>query len=118
MCFENWELLLTHNPKTETGWDRRRLCLYLEKSCEEAYTMQLQEYFRIYRNNAALADMLFSILLDTTEEKEDVQLAAAYYISQMDKAILRNRKEQLLRAQATPTDWKRPFLDDDLTWLY
>lgn len=109
---------MKHNPKTETGWDRQRLCLYLEKSCEEAYTLQLQEYFRIYRKNEALVDMLFAILLDITEEQENAQLAAAYYISQMDKTILRNRTEQLLQAQASPIRWKRPFLDDDLTWLY
>lgn len=117
MYFESWVTLLAKNPKTETGWDKQRLYAYLEKSCDERYTIQLQDYFRLYRKDGALADMLFAILLDDTDYGSDAQLAAAYYISQMEKEILCHRKEKLLQAQASDIDWKRPFLDDDLTWL-
>ncbi len=117
MYFESWATLSVKNPKTKTGWDKQRLYLYLLQSCEQKYTIPLQTYFGLYKKDGALADMLFEILFDAVYDGSDAQVAAAYYISQMDKEILRQRKQKLLQAQQNDVEWKRPFLDDDLTWL-
>ncbi len=117
MYFKNWETLPIKNPKTKAGWDKQRLYLFLIQSCEQKYTIPLQEYFRLYQKDGALADMLFEILFDEIYDGSDAQVAAAYYIAQMDKEILQQRKQKLLQAQQNDVHWKIPFPDDDLTWL-
>ena len=65
-----------------------------------------------------LLDLLFDILLDDDYDGSDAQIGAAYYISKLDKSVLKMKKEKLLQAQKNDVFWKRPFSkNDNLKWL-
>ncbi len=118
MKFNSWDELEKEAPFRDGKWDKCKLKEYLVQSCSRAFGTQLEAYFARFRTDGALADLLFDFLLDDYYEGSDCQMGAAYYIGKLDKTLLRERRESLLKAQANEVRWRRPFQTDDyLEWL-
>jgi len=58
-----------------------------------------KQFFNNYKCDEVFADLLFDILLDDDYDGSDAQIGAAYYISKLDKSVLKMKKEKLLQAQ-------------------
>lgn len=118
MCFATWEDLEKICPIENGIWNENSLYEYLVQSCNHDYHLLLDDFFAQYQCDEALAELLFSFLLNDDFDGSDSQIGAAYYIAKLDKELLRKKKELLLLAQKNEVRWKRPFQDDSyLEWL-
>lgn len=118
MQFKDWEELKRLCPITNGAWNKEFLYEYLVQSCNQNFSKQIEAFFLKYRNDERLADLLFSFLLDNDYDGSDSQMGAAYFISKMDKQLLKGKKELLLKAQKNEVHWKRPFPHDEhLEWF-
>jgi len=118
MRFASWEELKEQDPFCDGEWDKCRLAEYLIQSCNRKFKLQIEQYFAKFQGDGALADLLFEFLLDDDYEGSDCQIGAAYYLGKMDKAVLKARRELMLKAQADEMLWRRPFQNDDyLEWI-
>ncbi len=118
MRFNSWEELKKEAPFYNGKWDKDKLQEYLIQSCNKDFSTQIDLYFSQFQKDGDLADLLFDFLLDEDHNGSDCQIGAACYIGKSDKAILKERKERLLKAQANEVIWRRPFQTDDyLEWL-
>ncbi len=62
--------------------------------------------------------MLFEFLLNEDYDGSDCQIGAAYFIRKLDRSVLKERKELVLKAQENEVFWRRPFQTDDyLKWI-
>lgn len=113
MYFSSWEELQKLAPVQDGVWDKDRLAEYLVQSCNISYEKQIDAFFSQYEDDAALADLLFDILLDDDYDGSDSQMGAAHYISKLNRETLKEKKGRLAEAQANEVDWKRPFHDED-----
>ena len=57
--------------------------------------------------------MLFKPSQKGLSTGSDCQIGAAYFISKLDKNILKDRKALLLKTQENEVFWRRPFQTDD-----
>ena len=113
-----WEQLEQNRPIKDDKWDKEALYEYLVWSCNANYHQRLKDFFDGYQKDEELAELLFDFLLDDEYDGSDCQISAAYYISRLDRGILKSKKQSLLQAQGNPVLWKRPFQDkSDLEWL-
>lgn len=118
MRFSSWNELQKLTPVQNGVWNKDRLYEYLVQSCAVSYEKQMSEFFSMYEDDGALADLLFDILLDDDYDGSDCQMGAAHYIARLNRDVLRRKKSRLLEAQANEVYWKRPFQNDDyLKWL-
>ncbi len=117
MYYKTWEDLQKDCPIVDGTWDKERLYEYLVQSCYQ-FSEQIETFFMEYQNDEDLADLLFSFLFDDDYDGSDSQMGAAYVLRKMNRQLLRNKKDLLLKAQANEVDWKRPFPHDEhLEWL-
>lgn len=118
MRFNSWEELKEQEPFCDGEWDKCKLEEYLIQSCNRTFELQINQYFAQFQSDGELADLLFDFLLDDYYEETDCQMGAAYYLGKMDTAVLKERKELLLKAQMNEVCWRRPFQTDDyLEWI-
>ena len=118
MQFEDWQELKQLCPIIDGTWNEEFLREYLVQSCNRNFSKQIETFFLEYRNDGQLADLLFSFLLNDDYDGSDAQMGAAYFISKLDKQLLKTRKALLLKAQKNEVYWKRPFPQDaHLEWL-
>lgn len=116
--FLNWEQLQKYAPVQNGIWNKQYLYEYLVQSCHCCFQKQISQFFNNYKCDEVFADLLFDILLDDDYDGSDAQIGAAYYISKLDKSVLKMKKEKLLQAQKNDVFWKRPFSkNDNLKWL-
>ena len=113
-----WEQLEQNCPIKDKKWDKEALYEYLVWSCNANYHQRLKYFFGGYRKDEELAGLLFDFLLDDEYDGSDCQISAAYYISGLDREILKRKQQLLLQAQENAVLWKRPFQDRSyLEWL-
>lgn len=119
MYFRNWEELEWFYPLLENGtWDRERLYEYLVWSCHRDFTGPIDAFMARHRGDEQLVELLFQFLLCEDYDGSDSQMGAARYIARLDRELLRQKRDLLLRAQQNEVLWKRPFWDDQyLEWL-
>lgn len=118
MYFHSPEELKEIVPVCSGVWNRDYLYEYLVWSCSIQFEAYIDRFFDGYLHDERLADMLFSFLLSDDYDGSDSQMGAARLISRMDRRILRQKKELLLKAQGSEAAWKRPFPDaEDLEFL-
>ncbi len=118
MYFTSPEELKSIIPFRDGIWNREYLYEYLVWSCNAEFSQHIDEYFEGYTDNAELADLLFSFLLDDAYDGSDSQMGAAYYIARMERELLKSKKTLLLQAQENEVHWKRPFQSEEyLEWL-
>ncbi len=116
--FSHWEELEKLSPVQNGRWDKDRLYEYLVQSCCMTFQEELNRFFHQYEQDRQLAGLLLDFLLDEDYDGSDSQMGAAFYLSRMDRAVLREEKDRLLLAQANEVDWKRPFSNAcQLSWL-
>ena len=99
MYSESWNDLEKICPLENGTWNKERLYEYLVKSCYRNYKDWLDNFFAQYKYDEALAELLFSFLLDEDFDGSESQIDAAYYIGKLDKKLLRKKKDLLLLAQ-------------------
>lgn len=105
-------------PISDGIWNKEYLYEYLVWHSNIAFKKYINDFFQNYLDNEALADLLFSFLLDDYYDGSDCQMAAARLLSKMDKKILQSKKELLIKAQENEVYWKRPFpYDEHLEWF-
>ena len=118
MQFRSWDELKSETPFCGGKWDQRKLKEYLIQSCNLNFNLKIKLYFSQFRKDGDLADLLFEFLRNDDYEGSDCQIGAAYFISKLDKNILKERKALLLKTQENEVFWRRPFQTDDyLKWL-
>lgn len=118
MYCENWEVPERDCPLKDGKWDKEALYEYLVWSCSKKFRQPLDDFFSRYQGDRELAGLLFDFLLDDEYDGSDCQMGAAYYIAKLDREILKDKKELLLRAQENTVLWKKPFTDKSyLEWL-
>lgn len=110
--------LKNHLPYQNNKWHKDFLYEYLIASCYTNTKDFVTEYLENYLNDEALADMLFSFLLDDAYDGSDSQMGAAQFLGKFDRNVLKKKKALLLKAQENEVFWKRPFDENqDLSWL-
>lgn len=118
MRFDSWDALKKKAPFYAGAWDQDKLKEYLIQFCDMRFSLRIQLYFAQYRNDGALADLLFAFLLNDDYDGSDCQIGAAYFISKLDRNVLKERKAWLLKAQESEVFWRRPFQTDEyLEWI-
>ena len=118
MYFSSPEELKNIVPIRNGVWNKAYLYEYLVWNSNNRFEKYIGDFFRDYLDNADLADLLFSILLDDYYDGSDCQMGAARLISRMDKQLLKSKKALLLQAQENEVYWKRPFLNNEhLDWI-
>lgn len=118
MDIQNWEELRKNCPIQNGKWNKDYLYNYLVWSCCKNFSAQIDDFFRRYKKDEALAELLFDFLFDEDDDGSDSQMGSARYIAGLDKELLRKKKELLLKAQENKVKWKRPFPHDEyLEWL-
>lgn len=118
MYFRSWEELKKLHPIDNGIWNKDILYEYLVWSCHRDFKNSIDDFFVKYQDDEELAQLLFDFLLNDDFNGSDSQMGAAYYISTLDKELLKKKKELLLLAQKNETEWKRPFrCDEYLEWL-
>jgi hypothetical protein len=118
MRFDSWDALKKEAPFYAGAWDQDKLKEYLIQFCDTRFRLRIQLYFAQYRNDGALADLLFAFLLNDDYDGSDCQIGAAYFISKLDRNVLKERKAWLLKAQESEVFWRRPFQADEyLEWI-
>jgi len=116
--FNSWDELKKEAPFYAGAWDKDKLQEYLIQSCNKNFKLRLDLYFAQFRKDGNLADLLLEFLLNDDYEGSDCQMGAAYYIGKLDRAILKERKALVLKAQENEVFWRRPFQTDSyLEWL-
>lgn len=103
-----WEELQTVCPIVDGTWDKERLYEYLVWSCN-GFGKEIEAFFIEYRNDEDLADLLFSFLFDDNYDGSESQIGAACVLRNMERQLLRKKKDLLLKAQENEVYWKRPF---------
>lgn len=118
MRFKDWKELKRFCPITNGIWNKELLYEYLVQSCNQNLSTQIEAFFLKYRNDGRLAELLFSFLMNADYDGSDSQIGAARLLAKMDRQLLKDKKELLLKAQENEVYWKRPFpQDEDLKWL-
>jgi len=116
--FSSPEELKKISPICDGVWNKDYLYEYLVCSSNIKFEEFIDRFFQDYLEDEALADLLFSFLLDDDYDGSDCQMGAAYVISKMDRRLLRAKKELLLQAQENEVYAKRPFPHEtNLDWL-
>ena len=99
-------------------WNKEYLYEYLVWHSNKEFKTSIDDFFKQHCKDEDLINLLFSFLLDEEYDGSDRQMGAARIISQMDKGLLKNKKNMLLQAQKNEVYWKRPFLQDEyLEWI-
>ena len=110
--------LKKNSPYCNGKWNKDFLYEYLVASCYKDTKNYVTKYLEKYLNNEALADMLFSFLLDDDYDGSDSQIGAAWFLGKFDRNVRKKKKELLIKAQENEVLWKRPFGEnEDLSWL-
>ncbi|MCM1183410.1 MAG: hypothetical protein NC337_08555 [Roseburia sp.] len=118
MYFSSPEELKEIVPVQDGIWNKEYLYEYLVWSANIRFKEYINRFFGDWLADEGLADMLFSFLLNDDYDGSDCQIGAARLIARMDRRLLRDKKELLLRAQCNEVHWKRPFPDaESLAWL-
>ena len=118
MYFKSREELKALRPFENGSWNKDALEEYLIQSCHSGLSKEIDGFMAEYQGDEALAELLFSFLLDDSYDGSDCQIGAAYYIARMERSVLRKKRDLLLRAQQNEITWKRPFRDSEsLDWL-
>lgn len=118
MYFRSWDELEKEAPFCDGKWDKDKLQEYLIQSCNEDFAERIDLYFVGFRNDGNLADLLFEFLLNEDYNGSDCQIGAVIYIRQLDRAVLKERKALVLKAQQNEVLWRRPFQTDEyLDWM-
>ena len=99
MRFNSWDELKKEAPFCNGKWDEDKLQEYLIQSCHKNFNLQIERYFAQFRKDENLADLLFEFLLNEEYEGSDCQIGAAYFISKLDRSILKERKALVLKTQ-------------------
>ena len=113
MRYNSWDELKKETPFYDGEWDSDKLKEYLIQSCNQDFHLQIDLYFAQFQSDGGLADLLFEFLLNEDYDGSDCQIGAAYYISRLDRSVLKERKTLVLKAQANEVFWRRPFQTDD-----
>lgn len=113
MRFDSWDALKKEAPFCAGAWDQDKLKEYLVQFCDIRFSLPIKLYFAQFRNDRALADLLFTFLLNKDYDGSDSQIGAAYFISKLDRSVLKERKAWLLKAQESEVFWRRPFQTED-----
>lgn len=117
MYFKSWDELEKEAPFHNGKWDKDKLQEYLIQSCHKNFARQIDFYFARFRSDGNLADLLFEFLLNEDYDGSDCQIGAACYIRQLDRAVLKERRTLVLKAQESQVAWHRPFHTDEyLNW--
>lgn len=118
MYFSSPEELKSIVPISNGIWNREYLYEYLAWYSNMAFKNYISDFFQDYLDNADLAELLFSFLLDDYYDGSDCQMGAARLVAKMDQRLLKSKKELLRKAQKNEVYWKRPFpYDERLEWL-
>jgi len=118
MQFHSWDELKKEAPFCNGKWDKDKLKEYLIQSCHKDFTLQIELYFAQFQKDGNLANLLFDFLLNEADDGSDCQIGAAYYISKLDRNVLKERRALVLKAQENEVFWRRPFQTDDyLEWI-
>lgn len=118
MYFSSPEELKNIVPVCNGVWNKEYLYEYLVWNSNSRFKQYIIDFFQDYLDNADLADLLFSFLLDDNYDGSDCQMGAACIISKMDRQLLKSKKALLLQAQESEVYWKRPFPDNEhLNWV-
>ena len=118
MYFKSWEELEALCPIEGGYWNKDALEEYLIQSCSSRFSGEINAFMAEHQGDEALAELLFSFLLDDTYDGSDCQMGAAWYVARMERNVLRKKKDLLLQAQQNEVAWKRPFRDSgSLEWL-
>lgn len=118
MRFRNLDELKAFCPIENNAWNAEALQEYMIQSCNRDFAEFIDDFMAKYKNDEALAEILFDFLLNEDYDGSDCQIGAAVYIARMDKELLKRKKELLLQAQKNEVCWKRPFQEDvSLDWL-
>lgn len=118
MRFNSWDELKKEAPFCNGEWDKDKLKEYLIQSCNKNFELQIELYFAQFRKDGNLANLLFEFLLNEDYDGSDCQIGAAYFIRKLDRSVLKERKELVLKAQENEVFWRRPFQTDDyLKWI-
>ena len=118
MYFKSWEELKALCPMENGTWNKDALEEYLIQSCHSGFSKEIDGFMAEHQGDEALAELLFSFLLDSAYDGSDCQMGAACYIARMERALLRKKRDLLLQAQQNEVYWKRPFRDsENLEWL-
>lgn len=118
MHFASWDDLKKEAPFCDGAWDMDKLKEYLIYVNYKGFDLPIRLYFARFREDGALADLLLEFLLDDDYEGSEAQIGAAYFLGRMDRAVLRERRAGVLKAQESPVFWRRPFQTEDyLEWL-
>ena len=118
MRFDSWDALKEEAPFCAGAWDQDKLKEYLIQFCNIRFSLHIKLYFAQFRKDGNLADLLFAFLLNDDYDGSDCQIGAAYFISKLDRSVLKERKAWLLKAQESEVSWRRPFQTDNyLEWI-
>lgn len=118
MYITSFEQLAPLAPFQNGHWNQEHLYQYLVYSCNKNLSSKIDAYFAPFCSDRALAELLFSFLLDDDYDGSDSQMGAAYYLRRMDREVLRSCEALLRKAQENEVFWKRPFPNDEhLQWL-
>lgn len=118
MYFSSPDELKSIVPICNGEWNKEYLYEYLVWYSNSHFKKYISDFFQDYLDNADLADLLFSFLLDDYYDGSECQMGAARIISKMDKQLLINQKALLLQAQENEVYWKRPFPNNEhLDWI-
>ena len=118
MYFASVEELKNIVPVCNGIWNKEYLYEYLVWHSNIKFKEYIGNFFQSYLDNTDLADLLFSFLLDDYYDGSDCQMGAARLISNMDRKLLKDKKDLLLQAQKNEVYWKRPFPHDEhLEWI-
>ena len=118
MRFNSWNELKREAPFCNGEWDKDKLEEHLIQSCNKNFKLHIDLYFAQFRKDGILANLLFDFLLNEDFDGSDCQIGAAYFISKLDRSVLKERKALVLKAQENEVFWRRPFQTDDyLEWL-
>ena len=88
MYYSTWEEWQKACPIADGAWDKERLYEYLVASGYK-FSEQIEAFFMGYRDDEALADLLFSFLLDEDYDGSDSQMGAARVISAIRWSVFR-----------------------------
>ena len=118
MYFSSPEELKKTVPICNGVWNKEYLYEYLVWNSNSHFKKYIGDFFQDYLDNADLADLLFSFLLDDYYDGSECQMGAARIIARMDKQLLKSKKALLLQAQENEVYWKRPFPNNEhLDWI-
>ena len=96
MYYSNWNELKEFCPIKDGRWDQEILYEYLVSSCYTNFKEPLDNFFGTHQNDEALAELLFDFLLNDEYDGSESQIGAAYYISKLDKIVLKRKKKTRL----------------------